>query len=258
MTTAVGDMFYKFNELDPALGVKVRHSLFSALLPRNTTAVANSAPQHFQGGLDSDEEDEADYTAKLTDAYILVASTEDDSNSLQVQVYDEEAGRLFGKLVVPPTTTTACTNQSAKCARTHPPDLAATLCRCCYQCITTSRCRTFRCASSGWTAHLRLQPLPPPPARRQQWAAMPQLVHSTLLSRSGTWMCWTRWSLSPFWAAWTRVRHTCTLLAASHTVGPLLLTCYPHAHTHSPTQWQADQQEEEEGQAKEWHEAAQG
>lgn len=26
MTTAVGDMFYKFNELDPALGVKVRHS----------------------------------------------------------------------------------------------------------------------------------------------------------------------------------------------------------------------------------------
>lgn len=102
MTTAVGDMFYKFNELDPALGVKVRHS-FSALLPRTTTAVAHSAPQHFQGGLDSDEEDEADYTAKLTDAYILVASTEDDSNSLQVQVYDEEAGRLFGKLVVPPT-----------------------------------------------------------------------------------------------------------------------------------------------------------
>lgn len=29
-------------------------------------------------------------------------------------------------------------------------------------------------------------------------------------------------------------------------------------HTHSPTQWQADQEEEEEGQAKEWHEAAQG
>lgn len=38
-----------------------------------------------------------------------MASTEDDSNSLQVQVYDEEAGRLFGKLVVPPTTTTVCT-----------------------------------------------------------------------------------------------------------------------------------------------------
>ena len=43
----------------------------------------------------SDSEEE-DFTAKLSDAFVLVGNTEEDHSVLEVHVYDEAAGSLFG------------------------------------------------------------------------------------------------------------------------------------------------------------------
>ena len=50
----------------------------------------------WQAGDDVSDSEDEDFAAKLSDAFVLVGNTEEDASIMELHVYDEEQGSLFG------------------------------------------------------------------------------------------------------------------------------------------------------------------
>lgn len=121
-----------------------------------------------QAGEDLSDSEEEDFTAKLSDAFVLVGNTEEDHSVLEVHVYDEAAGSLFGP--------------SLRLSAPHCSGPAHTARQ---QCTTTSRFLLSRWLLSGWIAllaHSRRVLV------RKVSAALRPLPLSCQALNCGTWM----------------------------------------------------------------------